>query len=144
MSTKRSETFLLAIRMMTLAFTFFYLIPFSPFSAANLYQKAILANAAISALRLHQRLPPFRFSREYLAMVMIEDSAHYLLYSMIFISNSPITLVLLPIALFALLHSSSFVLSILTSMGSRGTTTVNSLLTIVINRLNTDLCRVIL
>lgn len=121
MSSKRTDTFLLGIRLLTLAFTFFYLIPFSPFSAANLYQKVLLANAAISALRLHQRLPPFRFSREFLAMVLIEDSAHYLFYSMIFLPNRPITLVLLPVVLFALLHSSSFLLSVLNSTGRRGT-----------------------
>ncbi|KAJ6224521.1 hypothetical protein RDWZM_003066 [Blomia tropicalis] len=117
-SRKRTETFLLSIRLATLVFTALYLIPFTSFSAINLYQKALLANAAISALRLHQRLPPFRFSREYLALVFIEDSAHYLLYSMIFLSNHAITLVLLPIALFALLHSSSFLHNILNAMDS--------------------------
>ena len=119
MYSKRSEIFLLIIRFAVLVFTIFYLIPFTPFSSANLYQKSLLANAAISALRLHQRLPPFRFSREYLTTVLFEDSAHYLLYSIIFISNYPITLVLLPVSLFALLHSCSFI-NILYSSGSRG------------------------
>lgn len=120
MSAKRTEAFMLSIRVMTLFFTLSYLLPFTPFSTANLYKKALLANAAISALRLHQRLPPFRFSRDYLALLLVEDSAHYLLYSIIFITNYPVSLVLLPITLFALLNAVSFIYSMLTNLGVRG------------------------
>ena len=39
-----------------------------------------MSNAATSALRLHQRLPRVAFTREFLATLLLEDSAHYLLY----------------------------------------------------------------
>lgn len=60
----------------------------------SLYQRALIANAATSALRLHQRLPNFQLSREFLGMVMMEDSAHYLFYSLIFIMGYPVTSIL--------------------------------------------------
>ncbi|CAB1325603.1 unnamed protein product [Coregonus sp. 'balchen'] len=54
-----------------------------PVAAANFYQRALLANALTSALRLHQRLPHFQLSRAFLAQALQEDSCHYLLYSLI-------------------------------------------------------------
>ncbi|KAI7694075.1 Transmembrane protein 33 [Sarcoptes scabiei] len=118
MTTKPITTLLLIIRAATLLFTFLYLVPITSFSSSNLYQKALLSNAAISALRLHERLPPFRFSRDYLAMLLMEDSAHYLFFSIIFLMNQPISLVLLPISLFAFLHSCSAFLNIINNVES--------------------------
>ena len=60
-------------------------------SGYNMYYKALLANSATSALRLHQRLPQVQLSREFLGKVFLEDSAHYLLYSMIFFYSPPVT-----------------------------------------------------
>ena len=57
----------------------------------NMYSKALLANAATSALRLHQRLPRVALTREFFGQLFIEDSAHYLLYSMTFLYCPPIT-----------------------------------------------------
>ena len=102
------------VRVVTVVMTILYIVPIFP-NSESYYQKALLANAATSALRLHQRLPPFQLSREYFALVLLEDSAHYLIYSMVFISNKPMTMVLLPVFLFALLHGSSFLLSVLQS-----------------------------
>ena len=53
-----------------------------------------MANAATSALRLHQRLPNVQFSREFLGRMLLEDSAHYLFYSILFLYNAPITSIL--------------------------------------------------
>ena len=36
--------------------------------------KALMANAATSALRLHQRLPQVQFTREFLTQFLLEDS----------------------------------------------------------------------
>lgn len=98
------------------------------------YQKALVANAATSALRLHQRLPNVRLTREFLGRLLIEDSCHYLFFSLIFLYTYPITskrkfspiylnsnskfplwtlVCLVPIFLFALLHSSSYTLALL-------------------------------
>lgn len=67
---------------------------FRPHAAANFYQRALLANALTSALRLHQRLPHFQLSRAFLAQALQEDSCHYLLYSLILVNSYPITSIL--------------------------------------------------
>ena len=53
----------------------------------------MLGSAATSALKLHQRLQGVRFqlSREYLQRLMVEDSCHYLLFSILFLNSYPIT-----------------------------------------------------
>lgn len=58
------------------------------------YQKALLSNGVTSALRLHQRVPHFQFSREYFGRLFLEDSAHYLFYSLIFVTGPPVSSIL--------------------------------------------------
>jgi hypothetical protein len=105
-----------AMRILTVFFTFGYFLPIFG-SAQNAYYKALIANAAINALRLHQRLGRVRLSREFLAELLMEDSCHYLFYSMIFLYVAPLTLVLLPVVLFAILHAASYSLTLLDTMG---------------------------
>jgi len=105
-----------AIRVLTVIFAFGYFLPLF-WSSQNAYFKALIANAATNALRLHQRLGRVRLSREFLAQLLLEDSCHYLFYSMIFIYVAPVTLVLLPVALFAILHAASYSLTLLDTMG---------------------------
>jgi hypothetical protein len=52
-----------------------------------------MGSAATSALRLHQRLAgtPFQLSRAYFQLLVVEDSFHYLIYSIIFLNSYPIT-----------------------------------------------------
>ncbi|KAK4293060.1 hypothetical protein Pmani_024309 [Petrolisthes manimaculis] len=110
------DTALWATRALTLFFCISYLIPIfgNPYSS---YQKVLMSNAATSALRLHQRIPSVQFSREFLAQLLMEDSAHYLLYSVLFTYTAPLTMVLVPIFLFALLHFASYSLGLLDVMG---------------------------
>lgn len=56
---------------------------------ASAYYRILLANAATSALRLHQRLPAMQISVQFLTQLFKEDSCHYLLYSVIFLYVSP-------------------------------------------------------
>lgn len=108
-------------RFTTMFFTLAFILPIFPsISQLSAYQKALVSNAATSALRLHQRLPPFRLTREFLGLLLVEDSAHYLLYSVIFMYNYPITLALLPIALFAFLHFASWTVVLCDKCGPRG------------------------
>lgn len=58
------------------------------------YVKALLANGVTSALRLHQRVPNFQFSREYFGRLFLEDAAHYLFYSLIFVTGPPLSSIL--------------------------------------------------
>uniref|UniRef100_A0A0K8RFH9 Putative integral membrane protein n=1 Tax=Ixodes ricinus TaxID=34613 RepID=A0A0K8RFH9_IXORI len=60
-----------------------------------------------------------QLSRMFLSQLLIEDSCHYLFFSLIFLFAQPMTLVLLPVFLFALLHSASFSLTLLDKFGGR-------------------------
>lgn len=113
---KKVDVTLWATRFLVLFFTFFYFIPIFG-NPANSYYKVLIANAAISALRLHQRLPPFALSRDYFRHLVSEDSFHYLWFSIIFLYVSPITLAILPVFLFCLIHFASYSLTILDTLG---------------------------
>lgn len=86
---------------------------FSCRSSSSAFYKVLMANAATSALRLHQRLPRIQFTREFLGQLLSEDSCHYLFFSLIFLYVSPVILVAFPVALFAILHSASYSLTLL-------------------------------
>lgn len=105
-----------AIRAAAILFTFAYFIPIigNPYSA---YYRVLLANAAVSAVRLHQRLPLPSLSKEFLLLLFSEDSCHYLLYSLIFLYVTPVTFVLLPTFLFSLIHFASYSLTLLDLLG---------------------------
>ena len=55
------------------------------------FRRAIIANGVVCALRLHQRIPHFGLSRCHLGLILQEDSAHYLIYSIIFLMTQPVT-----------------------------------------------------
>jgi len=114
--THKIEVLLWATRLAAIFFTVGYILPLfgNPY---NCYYKALMANAAISALRLHQRLPQVQFNRQFLGLFLSEDSAHYLIFSMLFLYASPITLVLVPVFLFALLHFASYSITLLDFLG---------------------------
>ncbi|CAF0778954.1 unnamed protein product [Didymodactylos carnosus] len=112
---RKIDSILLLSRLATIFFSILYVLPINPGgSNANVYyQKALMSSAVTSALRLRQRIPYFQFSRDFLSNLFREDSAHYLMYSLLFLSGSPMTIVLIPITCYALLHSCSFLLNIL-------------------------------
>ena len=114
--TNKVDVAMWSTRLMTILFTILYVIPIigTPQSSFN---KVLLANAATSALRLHQRLPAFTFSREFLGRLFVEDSCHYLMFSLIFFNVTPTLLILIPIVLFAALHASSYSLKMLDLIG---------------------------
>ncbi|XP_055597558.1 Krueppel homolog 2 [Uranotaenia lowii] len=111
------DSALWASRVLTIIFAIGYVIPIFG-NATSSYYKVLMANAATSALRLHQRMPPFQLSRAYLQQLLLEDSCHYLLYSLIFLYVSfPVLLIIFPVALFAVLHSASYSLTLLDTLG---------------------------
>lgn len=105
-----------ATRIFTMLFTIGYIIPIFG-NPHNAYYKVLMASSATSALRLHQRVPAVRFNFEFLHSLLLEDSCHYLLYSSIFLYVSPVTLVLVPVFLFAVIHSASDTLTLLDTLG---------------------------
>ncbi|XP_066900706.1 Krueppel homolog 2 [Halyomorpha halys] len=114
--THKIDVGLWCTRVLTILCTFTYFIPIFG-NPINAYYKALIANAATSALRLHQRQPRMTPSREFLFAVFMEDSCHYLIYSLIFLYVSPFTLVLVPIFLFSLIHFASYSLTLLDTIG---------------------------
>ncbi|KAH1019159.1 hypothetical protein HUJ04_009020 [Dendroctonus ponderosae] len=82
-----------AMRILVIAFSIGYFIPIFG-QSQSAYYKVLIANAAISALRLHQRLGRVEFSRTFLYALILEDSGHYLFYSLIFIYVAPVTCIL--------------------------------------------------
>lgn len=118
-SIHKIESLLWFTRMCTVVFTLLYIIPILGANPYTCYQRALISNAATSALRLHQRMPTIQLSRMFLSQLLIEDSCHYLFFSLIFLFAQPMTLVLLPVFLFALLHSASFSLTLLDKFGGR-------------------------
>ncbi|KAG7264307.1 hypothetical protein CRUP_020993 [Coryphaenoides rupestris] len=82
--SNKLETAMWLSRLFTVYCSVMFILPLlGAHAAANFYQRALLANALTSALRLHQRLPHFQLSRAFLAQALQEDSCHYLLYSLI-------------------------------------------------------------
>lgn len=117
---------------MTRVFTVFssilFLLPIFGGNPYIHYHRALISNAATSALRLHQRLPNFQFSRAFLSTMFAEDSCHYLLYSIIFLNSYPITMVLVPVFLFALLHACNYTTSLLDVLGPNSVMFVRNLI----------------
>lgn len=119
------EAVLMATRLLTCLFALMYLLPFG--GSTTYFRKVLIANAATSALRLHQRMPQFQFSGEFMSQLLSEDSCHYLLYSIIFLISEPLTLVIMPLVLFALLHVASSALTLLDKVGHRQSPLGNNL-----------------
>ncbi|XP_058808206.1 Krueppel homolog 2 isoform X2 [Phymastichus coffea] len=105
-----------SIRLVTILFTFAYLLPIfgNPYDA---YYKVLLSCMATNILRLHQRIPRISFTREFMITLFLEDSFHYLFYSFVFQYAAPVTLVIIPVFLFALLHFASYSLTLLDCLG---------------------------
>lgn len=110
--SNKIDTALWFSRLLTMIFTIAYIIPIFGNSQSAFY-KVLIANAATSALRLHQRLPKIEFTKVFLAHLLAEDSCHYLFFSLIFLYVSPVILIIFPVVLFAVLHSASYSLTLL-------------------------------
>ncbi|CAG9854172.1 unnamed protein product [Phyllotreta striolata] len=114
--SNRVDCVLWLTRVFAILFSLFYLIPIFG-NSYNYYYKVLIANAAISALRLHQRLGTVQLNREFFMRLLTEDSCHYLFYSLIFLYVAPATVVLIPIFLFSVLHAASYSLTLLDTLG---------------------------
>ncbi|XP_063698870.1 Krueppel homolog 2 [Culicoides brevitarsis] len=110
------DSALWASRVLTILFAVGYVIPLFG-NAQSAYYKIFMANAMTSALRLHQRMPRIAFTREYLSLLLMEDSCHYLFFSLIYLYVAPVILIPIPIVLFAILHSASYSLTLLDTLG---------------------------
>ncbi|XP_033105996.1 transmembrane protein 33-like [Anneissia japonica] len=130
-------------RISCVVFCIMYILPFSSREESySYYQRALICNALTSALRLHQRMPPFQFTRQYLGLLLIEDSCHNLLYSLIFINGSAITIALIPVFLFSLLHSANYTRKLLDKAGPNSVPVLRNLINKLVIR-QTEILRII-
>nr|XP_002129462.1 transmembrane protein 33 [Ciona intestinalis] len=118
MAARRIGTAMWVMRCYAIFLSIQYMFFCSAFDMGHYFQRAMLANGVVCALRLHQRVPQFRLTRVHFSMLLQEDSAHYLIYSLIFLTCHPITIALMPVAVFALLHASSFTRQMIDMHGS--------------------------
>ncbi|KAL3880647.1 hypothetical protein ACJMK2_032871 [Sinanodonta woodiana] len=117
MLSNKVEAALWMTRVFTVLCCILFLLPIFGGNPFSYYQRALISNAATSALRLHQRLPNFHFSREFFGLLFMEDSCHYLFFSLIFMNSYPITMALVPVFLFAILHACNYTINILDVIG---------------------------
>lgn len=120
-SEHRIDFILAVTRCLTVVCTLSYIIGF-PGSPSNRYKQALLGTAATSSLRLHQRMPPPPFNqldRDYFSNLIREDSFHYLMFPILFFFDQPISLALLPCALYALFNLAVYAISILDKLGNQ-------------------------
>lgn len=111
------ETLLWLTRIFCIVCTIMFLLPLFGGNPYSLYQRAMIASAATSALRLHQRIPAVQFNMDFLRQLFLEDSCHYLFFAILFINSYPITMAVIPTFLFALLHACSYTKALLNTMG---------------------------
>ncbi|XP_077157893.1 transmembrane protein 33 isoform X2 [Paroedura picta] len=127
--TNKLDTAMWLSRIFTVYCSALFVLPLLGLhEAASFYQRALLANALTSALRLHQRLPHFQLSRAFLAQALLEDSCHYLLYSLIFVNSYPVTMSIFPVLLFSLLHAATYTKKVLDARGSNSLLFLRNLL----------------
>lgn len=117
------DAILLFIRLYIIFASFVFLVPiFGMEYSHTCFKRVLLASACISALRMHQRLPRVTFSKEFLRVLIMEDSFHYFVYSVLFLTSYPLTIALVPITVFAVLHSASYTQKLLVATGTNTNT----------------------
>lgn len=128
MMSNKVEAALWGTRMFTVVCSIMFLLPIFGGNPYTFYQRALISSAATSALRLHQRLPNFQFSRVFMSQLFAEDSCHYLFFSIIFLNSYPITMALVPVFLFALLHACTYTKNLLNLVGPNSLMLIRNLI----------------
>ncbi|KAK0416070.1 hypothetical protein QR680_012280 [Steinernema hermaphroditum] len=117
MKANQMDSILFLCRLVTVFFSICYILPFGSMSTTA-YTRAFAAAAATNVFRLRQRLTWFAFSREFLAYMILEDSAHYVMYCIIFITSAPVTMALIPIAFYGVWNSAKFFVAMCNATGN--------------------------
>ncbi|CAL8116564.1 unnamed protein product [Orchesella dallaii] len=119
LAPRRLELAMWVTRLLSIFFTLFVIIPLfgNPWLA---FRRALILNGITSLLRLYQRLPrPYSLSKLFFAQLILEDSCHYLWYSIMFLYFSPVTFSIIPIMFISSLHVASFTLQMIESVKGR-------------------------
>lgn len=117
--TNKYDSCLWLIRLYMIFSTACYMLPvFGQEFSKSCFRRVFIGSAAISALRLHQRLPGIQFSMEFARQLVLEDSFHYLIYSVLFLIGGGATMALMPIFVFAVMHAATYTRKVLNVSGS--------------------------
>lgn len=81
--------------------------------AMSCFQRTLFAFGLASIIRLSQRLGPIQLTKMYFINVVLEDSAHYFLYSCNFYSHTATSLVAIVPTLYCTVQSSVYLLNLL-------------------------------
>lgn len=117
--TNKYDTCLWLIRLYMIFSTVCYMLPlFGQDFGRACYRRVLIGSAAVSALRLHQRLPGIQFNMEFARQLVLEDSFHYLIYSVLFLVGGGATMALMPIFVFSVMHAATYTRKVLNVSGS--------------------------
>lgn len=83
------------------------------------YHYVMFAAVTVNAIRLLQRIGRPQFNTMYLQSAMLEDSSHYVLYALLFLTTAPSLLVAIPVTVFAIFHIIEFIRKLLAATGRR-------------------------
>ncbi|CAI2349512.1 unnamed protein product [Caenorhabditis sp. 36 PRJEB53466] len=109
-SANTLDCVLFVSRVLTVFFALNYMLPFIGLVPAHsAYYKIFAASAATFALRLHMRIRgQIALNAEFMQRLVIEDAFHYLIYSIVFLMATPVSMAALPITIYAALHAATF------------------------------------
>ncbi|KAL5251386.1 hypothetical protein ACHWQZ_G016928 [Mnemiopsis leidyi] len=110
---KASVMFLARMFAVINGFTFAIASFFNPALAYACFQRLMFAFGLASVVRLSQRLGPIQFTKQYMINVVLEDSAHYMLFACNFYAHKPTTVIGVIPTLYCLLQSTAFLLAML-------------------------------
>ncbi|XP_063686835.1 transmembrane protein 33-like [Bolinopsis microptera] len=94
-------------------FTFAIASFFNPVLAYACFQRLMFAFGLASVIRLSQRLGPVQFTKQYMISVVLEDSAHYMLFACNFYAHKTTTVIGVIPTLYCLLQATAFLLAML-------------------------------
>jgi len=113
--SQKYDTVSWLLRLYILFSAFCFMVPVLGFEFGQLcFRRVLLGNAAVSALRLHQRLPRVQLNMVFFRSLLGEDSFHYLAYSVLFLVGSAgVSIALMPVVTFAVLHATTYTRKVL-------------------------------
>eukprot|EP00047_Mylnosiga_fluctuans_P024411 m.160770 g.160770 ORF g.160770 m.160770 type:complete len:260 (+) comp9851_c2_seq1:51-830(+) len=103
-----AETVAFSLRGAVVLFTVVALVFATSSFGSTAYYQALFCFGLASIVRLYQRCGAPKFSSDYLRNVLVEDSAHYVLYSLVFFGGAPSPAVLLSPSIYAFFAACTF------------------------------------
>lgn len=102
---------LFLLRITTIASSLFYALGIFGTDATGSYEMAMFTSLLTFLIRLYQRKNESQvklLSKQMLSLMVVEDSAHYVMYSFFFLKQRPLSIYLFPVCLYAIMHLVTF------------------------------------